>query len=487
MRNTNYLSSLLAASLLAVTAPNYALAQTEKPPAALVDSLFKTYGGKDYIRSINGMRLQFAGEIHNPWQSRSSTSTTPISTSYHYVLDWAGQRQVAHTDFNFPGGHRIQTREIKSATQSLIVDMTTKSVAVSTEHIRLPTAIRFHPLLLMRELARDDSSVRHGGTAHIEGKTYDVLSLNRKDGPAIDVLLTRGDVRIGGVRYRSWAADDERATATQLFSGEGQVAPHYPTLITGSLKTSRVQKWQYRISEATVNPVFGQQEFDAPRGFSAGSEAISGSTIALGKSAHLVRGLQNDDYNALVLEFKDFLAIVEAPIDRSAGEELRKIAKLLAPAKPIKYLILSHHHADHIGGASALIESGTEVIAPASAKPYIEAVMKAGKATPKYKFHGLEPEAKYSIGDETLRVDVFALRGNPHADGMLFVHLPQEKLVFQADMFFFHQPDHLTYPLNERGFAFYHSLLLLGLDFTTVAGTHGVPVTRQTVQHFIRN
>ena len=44
-------------------------------------ALVESYGGRDHISSINGMRLRFSGEIYNPWQSRSTVTSSPISTS----------------------------------------------------------------------------------------------------------------------------------------------------------------------------------------------------------------------------------------------------------------------------------------------------------------------------------------------------------------------------------------------------------------------
>lgn len=487
MKSHNYLSFLLAIIAFSMGAPKLALAESDKPETALVSSLFKTYGGREYIRNLHGMRLHFAGEIFNPWQSRSTTEATPISASHRYMFDWDGQREAADTDFNFPGGHRVHMLEIKKTTQSLVADITSKSVAVSSNHFRLPAAIRFHPILILRELAREDVNIRNSGSIRIQGSTFDVLSTSRNGGPSLDILLTQGVVRIGGVRYKSWAADNEHATAVQLFSGGEGNASYMPSIITGYIDSVHAQKWQYTIEQMTLNPTFAQEEFNEPSGFLKSSDVTQSSIIELGKGIHLVRGLQNDDYNALIIEFEKYLTIVEAPIDHNAGEELRRVAKRIAPTKPIKYLVLTHHHADHIGGASALIEQDTEIIAPTSSRPYIEAIISARKMPFKYAFRGLEKNTNLSIGDGALRLDIFALHGNPHADDMLFVYVPESKLVFQADMFFFQDPDCLSYPLNERGFAFYHSLLLLGLDFTKVAGTHGVPVTRQRAEKFVRN
>ena len=54
--------------------------------------------------------------------------------------------------------------------------------------------------------------------------------------------------------------------------------------------------------------------------------------------------------NSYMVEFNDFVAVFEAP-----GSEERSLAVIeqiakLAPDKPIRWLISSHPHFDHIGG-----------------------------------------------------------------------------------------------------------------------------------------
>ena len=52
-------------------------------------------------------------------------------------------------------------------------------------------------------------------------------------------------------------------------------------------------------------------------------------------------------------------------------------AKEKYPGKPIKALVLTHHHMDHTGGMRAFVAEGAKVYVPAQDKAYFEQVAKA--------------------------------------------------------------------------------------------------------------
>ena len=52
----------------------------------------------------------------------------------------------------------------------------------------------------------------------------------------------------------------------------------------------------------------------------------------------------------MLVEFKDFVAVVEAPNNEERSLAVIAEVNKLVPNKKIRYLVNTHHHMDHAGG-----------------------------------------------------------------------------------------------------------------------------------------
>src|SRR6266700_2395770 len=52
-------------------------------------------------------------------------------------------------------------------------------------------------------------------------------------------------------------------------------------------------------------------------------------------------------------------------------------AKAKYPGKPIKQLVLTHHHMDHSSGTRAYVAEGAEIVMPGQARPFFEKMFQA--------------------------------------------------------------------------------------------------------------
>src|SRR5205807_4548993 len=60
--------------------------------------------------------------------------------------------------------------------------------------------------------------------------------------------------------------------------------------------------------------------------------------------------LAGGSHNSVLVEYPTYLVMIEAPLDEARSMAVIAESKKLAPNKPIKYLINTHHHFDHSGG-----------------------------------------------------------------------------------------------------------------------------------------
>ena len=64
--------------------------------------------------------------------------------------------------------------------------------------------------------------------------------------------------------------------------------------------------------------------------------------------------------------------MVEAPGGDAVQRAAMAVSERIAPNKPIKYVINTHHHADHAGGMRAYVAEGIPIITHESHRKYYE-------------------------------------------------------------------------------------------------------------------
>jgi glyoxylase-like metal-dependent hydrolase (beta-lactamase superfamily II) len=106
-------------------------------------------------------------------------------------------------------------------------------------------------------------------------------------------------------------------------------------------------------------------------------------------------------------------------------DEIKKVSK----GAPIKYLIYSHHHYDHVAGGKAFKDAGATIIAHRKAKQRLEKL--ADPATPLPDETVDDKGRTIKLGGTTLELRYVGLN---HSDSTLVMRLPKEKLLFVVDV-----------------------------------------------------
>jgi glyoxylase-like metal-dependent hydrolase (beta-lactamase superfamily II) len=105
-------------------------------------------------------------------------------------------------------------------------------------------------------------------------------------------------------------------------------------------------------------------------------------------------------------------------------DEIKKVT-----SQPIKYLIYSHHHFDHIAGGKAFKDAGATVVAHRRAKERLD-VIKDPHTVSVDEAVGDEGRM-IELGGTTLELKYVGIN---HSDSLLVMRLPKEKLLFVVDL-----------------------------------------------------
>jgi glyoxylase-like metal-dependent hydrolase (beta-lactamase superfamily II) len=103
--------------------------------------------------------------------------------------------------------------------------------------------------------------------------------------------------------------------------------------------------------------------------------------------------------------------------------EIRKITD-----KPIKYLVYSHHHFDHIAGGKPFKDAGAKVVAHKRAKERLAVLKDPHTILPDQTMGNAKHVIK--LGGTTLELHYVGLN---HADSTIVMLLPKEKVLFAVD------------------------------------------------------
>ncbi len=133
---------------------------------------------------------------------------------------------------------------------------------------------------------------------------------------------------------------------------------------------------------------------------------------------------QNNFHYSVFLVTADGV-IATDPINADAARWLK--AKIKAQFKqPVRYVILSHDHADHSSGAEVFAEDGAVVVAHNRAKRIIVGE-KRPTAVPDVTF---DSRMNISLGGQQVRLRYV---GKNHSDNMIVMHFPKQRALFAVD------------------------------------------------------
>ena len=143
-------------------------------------------------------------------------------------------------------------------------------------------------------------------------------------------------------------------------------------------------------------------------------------------------------HNSVAVEFKDYVAVVEAPLDEARSLAVIEEIVRLIPNKPIRFLVNTHQHFDHIGGLRTYMHIGATIITHVQELRLLQprrAELRAADAQPDMVSlwpptelaEGYNVETvreNYALSDGTRKMKIYYVQPLQHAEGMLMAYLP---------------------------------------------------------------
>lgn len=190
-----------------------------------------------------------------------------------------------------------------------------------------------------------------------------------------------------------------------------------------------------------------------------------------------VHKIQGSSHATILVEMRDHLIAIEGPLYEARTAPVIKSIKERFAGKPIRYTIPTHHHLDHAGGIRAFMAEGSIIVTPFNAQSFYTKVARAP--------HTRNPDTlerskraviiegfgggRRILDDGARQVEVYPLPTS-HADDLVVVYLPKEKLLIEADHI---SPRDGQVRPGPRVKEFVQEFDKLNLDVATIVGIHG--------------
>ena len=454
----------------------------------VVDAGIKAMGGLDALKAIENISREMAGvrtdegQGPRPIPHRAdyyNTREAPVVNTPRekHVNDLRGQRYSFSLDAVIFGGQPLKFRNILTKDTSIFINYDLGTVETrplpNAAAIRVGRLTRYPETLLPIALDRYET-LRYLGESQYEGKKQQVISFGHPNGWLITLyfdaqtgLLTKNEVLsdhlVGGDVVDEVVYSDWRAV------GKLMLPFRYVEKLGG------VVLQDLRAASITVDAKLDENLFAAPEGFAQVERKPPPSFVTkLSEDVYLAHG----EYNSVFVVFNDYVLVLEAGFNNQASAGVIAQIKVAAPGKPIRYLVSTHFHFDHLGGVRSYIAEGTTIVTTPSAKQVIEQAAVAA--------HNRRPDAlsrsprapvietmkdKRVFDDGVHRVELYEF-SNPHCAEMIIAWLPKEKILFEADML------DLTYPGfvgtgGEDTAALAEKVRELGLEVERIIPVHG--------------
>ncbi len=411
------------------------------PEQQIVSDAATALGGRDRILAVKSLVIEGGGTHYNLGQDLvpGASGETFTVTGYRRAIDLGIARaRIELTRVpNFPFWQGLAAQKQVQGIDGAI------GVAPNGTATRMPDAAAAdrraewnqHPLLAIRA-ALDPKATLANPRTDAGQSLVDVTAAGSTFTLAIDAT-TKLPTRVSTRLYDANLGDVVLTTtfADYLDAG-GLKLPATLSTSTDDFTTAKIT-----VAKQALDADTGDLTAPAAAASAAPITAPPPPTVTATPLARGITLLAGGSHHSVLVEFKDHLMLIEAPLNEARALAVIARARELVPGKPLTQLVNSHHHFDHSGGVRAAIAEGLSVITHQGNVAFLEEMAK--------RPHTLRPDALSKSGktlaiegiadtktfsDGTMTVTLYT-ESSKHSETMLIAHFPKQRLLVEADVY----------------------------------------------------
>jgi len=461
-------------------------------------------GGEQALRALKTLRVTGNVRYWEPDQSILANGPSLQTGSSKFVVTWDFQNGATRTDWDrtFVAQGPQKYSEIVTRKLGVVADAGGTRVMSGIRFATLSRELdRWSPLLLLRMLDSPTDVAFEGGqklaAAVLPSVTF------KENGTLFHVLFNKITKLPAAVR----TYDEDAIKGTIIYDlaydnwkpmPGGAMVPHFLTYTVSDNAVARVT-----ITGAEPNPAVDPKIFVASadvvplpvpasvpyqwviRRLNIGRFLDSddifvppGGSLKLTEIAPNVHHITGGTHNSLAVVMKDGIVVFDAPTGDAQSQWTMETLRAKFN-KPVKSLVLTHHHSDHTAGARVYMAERVSLIVPSPDRKYFALMSLTQRPVPdelekrKVSAEITEVRDQLELKDDSVEIRLHRVP-NPHSDGMLIAHINPGNIVYETD---------LWTPGSEGGrsptsMALANALRKLEIQNARIVGGHGTMATQ---------
>jgi glyoxylase-like metal-dependent hydrolase (beta-lactamase superfamily II) len=504
--------ALPAAWLLAASLGQPALAQGT--PGDLVKQAITAEGGVEALRGLKGLSVKGDAKFWEPGQSHAAGGEPRFLGDATFTITWDLAKGVARTDWDrdqkYPDPPiKLKYSEILLPATGFVTDakgsqpMSRIRVAAQLRELK-----RAAPRLLL-DAMDDPSNVRAAEPQRLGQQSLPAVSFTDQ-GTNFTILFDAGTHLPAAIRTR----DDDNIYGDSnydLVLGDWKAVGGAKLAHSLSYQVNGVEVAKLNYREVSANPAISADTFAVPDAAKAAANPPAtgnvpyqwvlrrlfltrflesdnvifptGGGLKLVELAPNVQHVEGGTANNLIVAMKDYLVVFDAPYGELQSRWTIDAAKAKYPGKPIKYLILTHHHMDHTGGMRTYVAEGASVIVPSPDKAYFEKDVAAPRTLVPDDLQKkptaaniIEVADQMSLKDDTDEIRIYNIP-NPHVQGMFVGYVVKGNVFYVTDLISPRGPIERSPATVAVG----EVIRKYGITGATIAGGHGTTAKQSDI------
>ena len=415
---------------------------------AILDAGLQALGGIEKIKALESIAIAYEGRRHMINQSRTPEGPWDKEPSMGRVMiDRKNNRMYNLSSSSYPGIGAFAFSWAIKGTEGFHLDALrnhhgTEVMNLSGQETAHPwvASTRWMPPLLLLQAAENNTSLRWMDSYKKAGRSFEAISFVQPDKSTLVLIFD---------------ADSHLLEGFELVRDDGVYGDVTETIGFGAyedfngvkMPTKRTDYFNGEIAreltlQVALNTAIAESLFTIPKGYLMPATNASTEYTRIKKIGDGVY-LDQDMGGVMIVEFKDFLCVLDCPGNFHMSQSTLDAVRAMFPGKPVQYVIPSHTHGDHGGGARAYFHAGiTLLTTPGHVNFYQTLAQIKQTISPDPLFYSPRTPRLETFSDKKVLTDgvqtleLHNAGPNAHAEEMTIAYLPRQKILWQADLFF---------------------------------------------------